>query len=346
MSTTLLDPHPITDEVTRRGLLTGAAALGILTVLPARGWGQDAADAGPWEFTDDRGVTITLDQRPQRVVAFVSAAAALSDFGVRPIAIFGPSRREDGSRADHQVGNLDLGELTSVGNTYGEFNVEQYAALRPDLLVSLMYTPEPPLWYVPEESAAEIERVAPTVGIEISGTITTVDKTIGRFAELALALGADPEGPGFTGAKARFDAASQDLAAIARDKPGLKVMAASGYTEGLYVAKPGEANDLRYFAELGLDIVAPRGEGDFWEALSWEQTDRYPADVILHDARFQAFTLEHMAEEFPTWSQLPAVQAGQIIPWRFEAPYSYASFASVIEEINAALKSFDEGLVG
>ncbi|MGH8908255.1 MAG: ABC transporter substrate-binding protein [Egibacteraceae bacterium] len=270
MTTTLLR-SPV-DELTRRRLLTGAGVLGVLTILPAR----RAASAGPWEFTDDRGVTITLGQRPQRVVAFVSAAAALSDFGVPSIGVFGPSRRQDGSRADHQVGDLDLGEVTSVGNAYGEFNVEQYAALRPDLLVSLMYTTEFGLWYVPEESAAEIERVAPTVGIEISGKATTVDKTIGRFAELALALGADPEGSGFTDAKARFDAASEELAAIARDRPGLEVMAVSGYTDALYVAKPDEANDLRYFAELGLDIVAPSGEGDFWEALSWEQADRYP----------------------------------------------------------------------
>ena len=206
-----------------------------------------------------------------------------------------------------------------------------------------MYTPEPPLWYIPEQAAAEIERVAPTIGIEISGTITTVDKTIERFAELALALGAGPDGPGFTDDKARFEAASQDLTAIAQEKPGLRVIAVSGSTDALYVAKPGEANDLRYFAELGLDIVAPSGEGDFWEAVSWEQVNRYPANVILNDARAQALTLEQLAD-FPTWNRLPAVRAGQIIPWRFEAPYSYTSFAAVLEEINASLTRFDAGL--
>jgi hypothetical protein len=43
--------------------------------------------------------------------------------------------------------------------------------------------------------------------------------------------------------------------------------------------------------------------------------------------------------------RLPAVQAGQIVPWRFEVPYSYPSFASVLEELNEALPRFDADLV-
>ena len=138
--TALLDP---VDELTRRGLLTGAGALGALALLPARR-ASSAEDAGSWEFTDDRGVTVSLAQPPQRVVAFVAAAAALWDFGLRPVGIFGPSRREDGSAGDHQVGNLDLDAVTSVGNTFDEFNIERYAALRPDLLAGLRPGPTKP----------------------------------------------------------------------------------------------------------------------------------------------------------------------------------------------------------
>ena len=36
-------------------------------------------------------------------------------------------------------------------NAWGEFSVEKYAGLRPDLLVTHMYDPGA-LWYVPDES--------------------------------------------------------------------------------------------------------------------------------------------------------------------------------------------------
>lgn len=81
--------------LTRRRLLAGGLALGLLAVLP--GYGGDAsqpsgAASGLWEFTDDRGVTVSLPKRPVRVVAQTTSAAALWDYGVRPIAIFGPGR--------------------------------------------------------------------------------------------------------------------------------------------------------------------------------------------------------------------------------------------------------------
>ncbi len=39
-----------------------------------------------------------LPQRPRRVVAQAGAAAALGDFGGRPIGVFGPHRLKDGGR--------------------------------------------------------------------------------------------------------------------------------------------------------------------------------------------------------------------------------------------------------
>ena len=58
--------------LTRRRLLANGLALGLLAVLP--GCGGDASQPsgtapGRWEFTDDRGVTVSLPKRPVRVVA-------------------------------------------------------------------------------------------------------------------------------------------------------------------------------------------------------------------------------------------------------------------------------------
>ena len=46
---------------------------------------------GSWSFTDDRGVTLTSPAVPSRIVAQTSAAAALYDFGVQVVGIYGPS---------------------------------------------------------------------------------------------------------------------------------------------------------------------------------------------------------------------------------------------------------------
>ena len=43
-------------------------------------------EAAGWSYRDDRGVTVTAERRPVRIVAQVSAAGALQDFGVRAVA--------------------------------------------------------------------------------------------------------------------------------------------------------------------------------------------------------------------------------------------------------------------
>ena len=68
--------------------------------------------------------------------------------------MFGPTTRTDGSR-DPQAGDLDVDKVTVLGNVWGEFNIEKYAALRPELLITHMYDPDA-LWYVPDESRDKI----------------------------------------------------------------------------------------------------------------------------------------------------------------------------------------------
>ncbi|MFD2353695.1 hypothetical protein ACFSTC_37215 [Nonomuraea ferruginea] len=152
----------------RRGFLAAAAGLAAAVTLAACGGAggtaaapeaSSAPAAQPWTFTDDRGKKVDLDKTPSKVVAQVGAAAALWDFGVRPVGVFGPHKLQDGSK-DPQVGNVDITKVTGLGNVWDEFNVEQYIALQPDLLVSSMYE-NGTLWYVPEKSKDTIEQVAP-----------------------------------------------------------------------------------------------------------------------------------------------------------------------------------------
>lgn len=322
----------------RRGFIAAAAGLAAAVTLSACGsGGTTAAPASPessaaaqsWSFIDDRGKKIELPATPTRVVAQVGAAAALWDFGVRPIAVFGPHKLADGGK-DPQVGNVDITKVTGLGNVWDEFNVEQYISLRPELLVSSMYE-QGTLWYVPEKSKETIEQVAPTAGIMLTGRTAT--QVIGKYEELAKALGADMAG--VPEAKARMEAATKRLAEF----KDLRILMMSGGPDQMWVVNPPDYPDIRHLTDNGLNVVTPGkvDEGGFFQTLSWENADAYEADVILYDTRTQALKPEEMLKK-PTFAKLPAVKAGQLYPWRAEAPFSYQGYAAFLEELVASLE--------
>src|SRR5690349_6270376 len=100
--------------ISRRGFLFATG--GVAAAAALAGCGDDspatASGSGAWEFTDDRDTVVKRDRRPERVVAYVSSAAALWDFGVRPVGVFGPQRTVDGEK-EIQAGNIDLSKVTS-----------------------------------------------------------------------------------------------------------------------------------------------------------------------------------------------------------------------------------------
>ncbi|UQI44286.1 ABC transporter substrate-binding protein [Streptomyces sp. HU2014] len=331
----------------RRGLLAVGGALGLGGLLTACGGGSSdkadkasgaGADSGSWTFKDDRGETARTKKTPKQVVAFTGTAAALHDFGFECAAVFGPTELKDG-KPDPQAGDLDIGKVTILGNAWGEFNVEKYAALAPDLLVTNMLQGSE-LWYVPDGSKKKILALAPSVGINV--TKVSLTKVIGRYAELAGSLGADLKAKKVTDAKARFEKASETLRKAARDKKGLKVLCASGSADLLYVSDPAVYADLAYFRSLGVEFVVPgKVTGGFFESLSWENAGKYAADVILLDNRTAALQPKDL-EAKPTWAGLPAVKAGQITPWLSEPRYSYAGCAPLVERLAAAIEKAEK----
>lgn len=324
----------------RRGFLAAATGLvaaltitacggGATTTAPAESASASAPAARSWSFTDDRGKKIELPRTPTKIVAQVGAAAALWDFGVRPAAVFGPHKLADGAK-DPQVGNVDITKVQGLGNVWDEFNVEQYIALQPDLLVSSMYE-QGTLWYVPEKSKDTIEQVAPTAGVMLTGRTAT--QVIGKYEELAKSLGSDMAG--VPEAKARMAAATKELARF----KDLRILMVSGGADQMWVVNPPEYADIVHLTENGLNIIKPDkvDEGGFFQTLSWENADMYEADVILYDTRTQALTPKDMLKK-PTWAKLPAVKAGQLYPWRAEAPFSYQGYAAFLEELVANLQ--------
>ncbi|SPT62993.1 MULTISPECIES: ABC transporter substrate-binding protein [Actinomadura] len=328
-------------HLTRRGFLgaSGAAALGaFLSACGGDGGGTASSGGGAWTFTDDRGTKVDLKARPQRVVAYVGAAAALYDFGVdrQLVGVYGPTKLKDG-KPDPQAGNLPVDRLEIIGNAYGEFNIEKYAALRPELLVDNMFVP-PDLFYVPAESKDKIFALAPSVAIS-TGAVP-LPKPIERTGALAAALGADLKSAKVTAAKARFDKASETLRAAAKARPGLKVLAASASPDLFYASSPNKNTDLIYFKELGVELIVPEkpSQDGYFEELSWENAGKYKADVIMLDTRTQALQPKDLGSK-PSWKDLPAVKAGQVVAWQPEPRFSYEGCAPIIESLAQTIQS-------
>ncbi|GAB7184377.1 ABC transporter substrate-binding protein [Kitasatospora sp. Ki12] len=337
-------------QLSRRGLLAvgGATTLGaLLTACGSGGPRTDAPDAAPaggarngsWAFTDDQPKTLTAPSTPKRIVAFTGTAAALVDFGLdkQIVGVFGETRTADG-KADPQAGDLNVDKVEILGNSWGEFGIEKYAALRPDLLVTHMYDPGA-LWYVPDESKDKILQLNPTVAA-ITVARVPMTQPIEHYAKLAESLGADLGAKKVTDAKARFEAAAESVRQAAKAAGGIKVLACSGSADLFYASNPGISTDLMYFAQLGVDIIVPDklDQGGYFESLSWENAGKYQADLLLLDDRGTALQPKDLAGK-PAWAQLPAVKAGQITPWSSVPRFSYAGAAPLLERLAKAVQS-------
>jgi iron complex transport system substrate-binding protein len=99
--------------------------------------GAGEAEAG-WLFTDDRGVTHTLAEVPDVVVAQAVSAGGLWEYGVEVAGAFGPLRRPDGT-PDPSLGLAVPDAFASLGEVDGEVNLEALAALQPDIIVTQLW---------------------------------------------------------------------------------------------------------------------------------------------------------------------------------------------------------------
>ncbi|MBT2506753.1 ABC transporter substrate-binding protein [Streptomyces sp. ISL-98] len=334
-------PHARASHLSRRGLLAVGGAIGVGAALTACGntaaksEEKAAGKTGPWSFKDDRGKTVKAKTTPKNIVAFTGTAAALHDFGVEVKGVFGPTKTADG-KADVQAGDLDVNKVKILGNAYDKFNVEAYVALQPDVLVTAMWEKDK-LWYVPEASTKKILDVgAPTVALWAAET--TVPKAIQRHADLAESLGADVRTKKVTEAKTRFEKAAERLRQAAKANPKVKVMIGSASPDLFYVSLAKMSADTLYFQELGVKFVEPKVDAaGFFESLSWENVDKYPADIIMMDNRTAVLQPADIKDK-PTWTRLPAVKAGQVIPRTTEPIYSYDKCAPILEDLAEAIE--------
>lgn len=287
---------------------------------------QAAEPTGSFTYADARGGEVALDEVPTTVVAQSSVAASLWDAGYQVDGVFG--ELGDDPASTYQRGSVDLSKVTKIGSTWGEFDVDQFAQMQPDLVLDFVF--DGALWYVPSKQEQKIEKQAPILGI--NGQPKNVDEAIQLFVDLAAKLGADTEcSQALSDAKDDYEEALADVGKAAQ---GLKVLVASATENTLYVVNPAKLPETLTLSEAGVEIMGSDPSDDqVFKEYSWEEAGQFAdADVVLMDARNTDAVLDKI-ETIDTWTNLPAVKSGQVYTWYAAAPYSYAAYAEILDEL-------------
>lgn len=316
------------ERITRRTLMMGTSAVVAgMSMTSAAHVGLAhtpvASPASGWSVTDARGITISLPERPTRVVAQTFLAQSLYDFGYEVVGHFGVDNSEGGFQS---TGDLDLEALPSAG-VYGEYDLEMLLSLEADLILDFSWGEgeDASFWYLDPANLEQFQSVAPVLGVSMAGT--SMADTIAFVRDLAMALGADVEDPAVVADREAFDAAAAAVSAATEGNPGIKVLALQGTPEEVYLANPAWHSDLIYYGELGVTFApfeVDAGDAPFWGTYSSEELGLVPTDLYL--------TIGDLSG-IPIWNELPAVQAGQVAEWRFSTRVSYRGFTVNLTEL-------------
>lgn len=304
--------------------------------LARHGLARQATPAAGWSFTDDKGVTVELDAMPERLAIDLNAAAALWDFGVRPTAVFGWDANETGDFGD-AGGNIDPATVDVVGNTAEPVQLEKMVAVNPDLIITLTFTAEDDdqYWSIDPEIVGQVREIAPIIALSATGN---ADTNIGRHAELAAVLGADPDAPEVAEAREHYEAAVTDLEAAAQEQADISVLFINIQADKAYVANPEPWAELGYYLAAGVNIVNPDiDDAESWLEISPEQALEYTSDVMMAATIAGTLSLEEVAAH-PTFGQHPAVKAGQIAGWNQSLVQSYQGGAESFEHLATTLR--------
>jgi iron complex transport system substrate-binding protein len=327
-----MNENAIERAITRRRLLAIGLAGGV-TVLT--GCGSSGRKETTWTFVDDRGQTVRLNERPTRIVAYSTAAAALRDWGVTPVGVFGDAPREDPLLA-----GFPWHKVAIVGSVWGQIDMGMLRALKADLIVSRWYPPPhdtPVFGFNDLEQERTIGSQVPIVGIDghVIGT-----KQIDRFGDLARALGVSTSSDRIAQARRAFAAAAANLSQVARRKSNLRIIAVSANQSTMYVARvDAESGDLAFYARRGVPLVSAETSDPYWDRFPWKEAGKYPVDAILYDAKWGILPLRD-AKAVPAFAELPAVRANQIGAWHADPPPSYQRYTRNIDDLAKTIASW------
>lgn len=318
----------------RRLVATGVAATLAASLVNTAVAQTPVAD--DWTFIDDKQNEVRLDQAPQRILADLIAAAALWDFGVRPAAVFGWDVNADDT-FNVAGGRLDPTTVEIAGNATTPFDVEKALSTSPDIIITLTDGSDDPdlYWSIDAKIVPLAREIAPILAINSS---VRLDRVVERFAELAVAVGADLESDELRSTREAAEQAAADFTAGVEAHADVTALFIASSEESLYIANPKVASDLIYFRELGLSIPdLDVADNEYWEILSWEQSLKYPVDLVFYSTR-TGLTADEL-KAHPAFGQHPAVLAGQLYPWNGEEPLSYQGITTTLSNTLASVET-------
>jgi iron complex transport system substrate-binding protein len=323
-----------------RFCVLGAAAV-MLSVSGCGGAGSSGDDAasGPWSFTDGSGKTVTLDERPTRIIAHAYAAAALLEFGIKPLAVYADGPIKD----DVGLQNVDLAGIEILGQEWGKIDVEKAAALDPDLIVADYWPVEKSYSGMEdgvEEKSKKIAELAPVVGPAQGDSIVDL---IEGYEKLAGTLGADVDGGAAAAARDDFQEARDAFREAAEAKQGLTALAISPWDDNYAVAVPTYAPELLDLQTWGLNVIDPAKPDPafpYWQTLSFEKADTYQPDLLLFDDRNYPGNYETL-EKQPIAKSIKAFAAGAYTEWPAYWLHTYGDYAEQLRQLTKAIEAAD-----
>jgi len=248
----------IVDDLTRRGLLTGAGTLGLLTLMPTAGWSQEAGPF-PVTITHAYGKT-TVPEEPERVVSVgFNDHDAIVALGVIPVGV-ATWFDEYPTGFPWVLERYGDTPPESVGLFY-ELNFEKVAALRPDLVIGVSGMDEAPY--------KTLSRIAPTV----PPPPESEDKTGPSREEIQLAIG---RALGREDRAKNLNTRIATLFATARE------------------AHPEFQGRTAVLAEYCSDVVRVRGSAEVWSQFLIALGFEVPTDVVGAD--YKEFSREQIEE--------------------------------------------------
>ncbi|WP_144763037.1 ABC transporter substrate-binding protein [Curtobacterium sp. 9128] len=319
-----------------RTVLLSAVAASALLLAGCSSTGADSsgsdssasAGTGAWSYKDATGKVVKVDHRPKRVVVLNDLAISFIQYGLHPVGTFGQLTMAD----DARFKGLDTDGITQLGKAYGDIDLEQLAALKPDLVVTSVYPTDekgtldataPGYGFKDMTQQKQVEAIAPVAEVEWGGKGQDV---IEHVSDLAESLGAKESR--IDAAEKRFDTAKDELTKAAKESD-LRVVSMYADGDGAYVTRPSDEPTLQMYRSFGVDLVDPKPKGFYWGIYSWENAGQISGDVILLSQQgYQVADLEKQ----PTFADNPALTAGQVHSWTFPA-LDYASQAQYMHDL-------------
>lgn len=271
-------------------------------------------------------LTIELDGPAERIAMDFYSAAALSPYGIKPVAVFGFGQNESPGKSFDSTG-------VEVVGTEMELDTEALAATSPDVIVGYgNQTGDGWTWW-DDKMTDQVGALAPFVPVKLSGQ--TPDEMFGQYAAIAQAVGQETESGEIVSQREDYEAARQRLRDVTAGKDGLTVLLANLNAETIYTAK--ENGVAKMLADDGVNLVGPdAGSDGNWAEVSWEKISDYPADVILvHDASADY-------QDNPVFTSLPAVNAGQLGTWDDKRAYTYDGYAAWLNDLADRLEQAEK----